>query len=129
MLIQSASNLMNSTRLASDSAPFAVSVASHRNDAPQSTQAELPLTAPKQVSANNFSADQLQSAVDNINKSLKDVNPSLEFSIDKDTKLTVVKLIEKQSGEVIRQVPTEEALAIAKAIDKFQKGMLLKNEA
>lgn len=127
MLIQNATT--NTLRLASDSAPISVSAPSQRNEASRAAQPEVPAAAAKKTATNELSAGQLQSAVDSINKSLKEVNPSLEFSIDNDTNLTVVKLVEKQSGEVIRQVPTEEALAIAKAIDKFQKGMLLTKEA
>lgn len=127
MLIQNATT--NTLRLASDSAPNSVSAPTQRNEASRAAQPEAPAAAAKKTATNELSAGQLQSAVDSINKSLKEVNPSLEFSIDNDTNLTVVKLVEKQSGEVIRQVPTEEALAIAKAIDKFQKGMLLTKEA
>jgi flagellar protein FlaG len=127
MLIQNVTT--NTLRLASDSAPISVSAPSQRNEASRAAQPEAPAAAAKKTATNELSAGQLQSAVDSINKSLKEVNPSLEFSIDNDTSLTVVKLVEKQSGEVIRQVPTEEALAIAKAIDKFQKGMLLTKEA
>lgn len=127
MLIQNATT--NTLRLTSDSAPISVSTPTQRNEASRAALPEAPAAAAKKTATNELSAGQLQSAVDSINKSLKEVNPSLEFSIDNDTSLTVVKLVEKQSGEVIRQVPTEEALAIAKAIDKFQKGMLLTKEA
>jgi flagellar protein FlaG len=47
-------------------------------------------------------------------------SPSLRFHVDQDTGKTVVSLVNPTSGEVLRQVPTAEALEVAKAIGKFQ---------
>jgi len=46
-------------------------------------------------------------------------NPSLRFHVDPDTGKTVAELVDHQ-GQVLRQMPTEEALEIAKAIGKMQ---------
>jgi flagellar protein FlaG len=46
--------------------------------------------------------------------------PSLRFHVDQDSGKTVVSLVNPTSGEVLRQVPTVEALEVAKAIGKFQ---------
>lgn len=51
---------------------------------------------------------------------IKQAARTLEFSIDQDTKMTVVKLVDSETKQVIRQVPTNEVLEIAKALDKFQ---------
>lgn len=72
---------------------------------------------------------QLQGAVDKINNSMKEINSNLQFSIDSDTQRVVVKVVESGSGQVIKQFPSEEALSIAKAIDRFQKGLLVKQSA
>jgi len=39
-----------------------------------------------------------------------------------------VKLIDKQDNQVLRQVPSQEMLEIAKALDQLQ-GKLLRNQA
>lgn len=67
-------------------------------------------------------------AVDKLNEFVKTTNNALEFSIDEDTGRQLVKLIDTQTKEVIRQIPTEEALQIAKVLDKFQ-GLLIQNKA
>ncbi|MFA7243557.1 MAG: flagellar protein FlaG [Sulfuricellaceae bacterium] len=59
-------------------------------------------------------------------ESLASVN--LKFSIDKDTERTVVKVVDKETGKTIRQIPSEEILALDKAITHFQ-GMLLHDKA
>lgn len=75
------------------------------------------------------SAGQLKSAVDSANKMLKQASNNLEFSVDADTHTTVVKLVDTETGDVIRQFPSKEMLAIARSIDQIQQGLLLKNEA
>jgi flagellar protein FlaG len=71
----------------------------------------------------------VKSAVEAANSTLAAMNHSLEFSIDPDTKSVVVRLIDTQDNQVIRQVPTQEMLEIAKAIGELQEGLLLRNRA
>ncbi|HEY1328101.1 MAG TPA: flagellar protein FlaG [Casimicrobiaceae bacterium] len=73
--------------------------------------------------------EEVQAAVDAANASLDAMNHSIEFSIDPDTRSVVVRLIDKQDNQVLRQVPSQEMLAIAKAIDDLQDGLLLRNRA
>ena len=74
-------------------------------------------------------ATQLKNAVDKINQSMREINSNLQFSVDEDTQKMVVKVVESQTGKVIKQFPSEEALAIAKAIDRFQRGLLVQQKA
>ena len=73
-------------------------------------------------------ADQLKEAVANINKTLQTLSQDLEFSIDKDSNRTIVKIVDQKTKEVIRQIPTPEALEIAKALDTVQ-GLLIRQTA
>lgn len=70
----------------------------------------------------------LLQAVEDVRKALAPVAQDLQFSIDDDTGRTVVKVVDSSTDEVIRQIPSKEVLAIAKALDKLQ-GVLLKQEA
>jgi flagellar protein FlaG len=54
---------------------------------------------------------------------------SLEFSIDDDSNRTIVKVIDQSTKEVLRQIPTPEALQIAKSIDARSGGLLVDQEA
>lgn len=71
---------------------------------------------------------QLNEAVKQLNETLKKMSQNLEFSIDSDIHRTVVKVVDLQTKDVIRQIPTPEALEIAKALDRLQ-GLLIKQEA
>ncbi len=51
-----------------------------------------------------------------------------EFEVDEDTDKMVVKVIDKETGEMIRQMPSEEVIRIAKVLGKMQ-GMLVSETA
>ncbi|MDY7537133.1 flagellar protein FlaG [Undibacterium sp. RTI2.1] len=72
--------------------------------------------------------EQVEAAVKDINKSLQSSSQGLEFSIDPDSKHVVVKLIDQQTKQVLRQIPNEEVLEISKSLDKLQ-GLLIKQSA
>lgn len=96
-------------------------------DAARSTTPRTP--APPAQQGQAPSPQQVQQAMESINRSLKASNSTLEFSYDQGTKQTVVRIVDTESGDVIRQIPSEAMLAIAESIDKFQKGLLLRQEA
>jgi flagellar protein FlaG len=50
---------------------------------------------------------------------------SLSFSIDEASGKTIVSISDAKTGELIRQIPSEEMLAIAKSLDELQ-GLLLR---
>ena len=70
----------------------------------------------------------VRQAVSDINKAMQFMSRELEFSVDTDSKRTIVKVIDQQTREVIRQMPTEEALEIGKALEKVQ-GLLIRQTA
>lgn len=82
-------------------------------------------TAMQRASA---SSEQVDDAVRQVNDTLQMVSQKLEFSIDKDTEAFVVKVVDKETKEVIRQIPSEEMLELAKALDKLQ-GLLIRDQA
>jgi len=67
-------------------------------------------------------------AVQSANAYVQSVSSSLQFSLDQDTGRTVVKMVDTQTAEVLRQFPSEEMLAISKSIDRMQ-GLLINREA
>jgi flagellar protein FlaG len=71
---------------------------------------------------------QLDQAVAQINKSLRAAGQGIEFAVDTDSKRTVIKVVDQETREVLRQIPTVEALDIAKALDRMQ-GLLIRHQA
>jgi flagellar protein FlaG len=74
------------------------------------------------------SLDQVHHAVEEINKAMQAQEQDLVFSVDQDSNRTIVKVVDQQTQEVIRQMPSPEALEIAKALDKMQ-GLLIRQKA
>ena len=75
-----------------------------------------------------MSREQLNQAIKATKDFVGSINSSLDFSVDEDTGSVVVKVIDKETKEVIRQFPSEEMLSIAKALDSI-KGLLVKQKA
>lgn len=88
-----------------------------------------PAAAAEQAATTAPSRQQLQRAVDTANNAPKFASYSLSFSMNDKTDQVVIKLVDKESGEVIRQIPPKEMLAIAESIEQAQKGLLLSQEA
>ena len=72
--------------------------------------------------------EEVKDTVKSMNDLMTSVNSNLQFSVDKDTGTTVVKLIDATTNEVIKQFPSEEMLVVAKAIDQL-KGVFIKQQA
>ena len=66
------------------------------------------------------SEEQVTDALESINTALKERSQALQFSVDKDSARTIVTVTDTNTKEVIRQMPTREAMEIAKALDRLQ---------
>jgi flagellar protein FlaG len=122
MLIQNTTSQVTSTWHPSDGGVATVT-------SPRGEYNPIPKTQKAEVEVRQPSAAQLESAVHDLNKSMKENSSNLSFSIDPDTEQTVVKLMDSSTGELIKQFPSKEAIAIAKAIGDVQQGLLLKQKA
>jgi flagellar protein FlaG len=65
---------------------------------------------------------QLDDAVARLNDYVQVVRRELEFSVHDDSGMTVVKVLDRESGEVIRQIPSEEALQVVKKLRSDESG-------
>ncbi len=121
MQIQSISSSANPAWFVNEGAVAAVTVpAEDAAPAKQKTKAEL----------HQPTIAELESAVREMNNALQATNSSnLSFSVDEETQKSVVSVMDSQTGEVIKQYPSKEAIAIAKAIGNIQQGLLLKQRA
>jgi flagellar protein FlaG len=73
-------------------------------------------------------AADVQKAVARAQEVLSRASANLKFAVDGDTGAMVVKVVDTETDQVIRQIPSEEMLAIARNIDRLQ-GLLVKQEA
>ena len=84
-------------------------------------------TEPRAVAATPAVPRQI--AAEDLNKAMQQSNQNLEFSVDTDSQKIVVKMVDTSTGQLIRQFPSEQTLAISREIEQFQQGLLLKQKA
>lgn len=89
-------------------------------NAQQSATSEKPSPQPVDVSAiapmDQPKRAELEQAVTDIREFVQTSKRNLDFSIDDSTGRVVVKVIATESGEVIRQLPSEAALKLAASL-------------
>jgi flagellar protein FlaG len=88
----------------------------HR-DAQQAVANARVSVAPQQQQAPPPTPSKLESVTKQIDSFLRSQNQNLNFRVDKDSGKMVVTITDGVTGEVIRQVPGEEALKMAQRIE------------
>ena len=61
-----------------------------------------------------------RSAISEVNEFVQTRNKQLNFSVDDDSGKQVVKVTDSDSGDIIRQIPTEEVLSLSRRIKELQ---------
>lgn len=78
------------------------------------------------------SEQDIQEAMSKLTSHFQNIQRNLNFSVDEGSGRTVVKVIDADSQEVIRQFPTEEALALARRLRELsgdESGVLIQSKA
>jgi flagellar protein FlaG len=89
-------------------------------------QAPAPEQAPP---AAEPSRKEVDAAVESANHAPNVAAHNLKFRVDEQSDRVVIKVVDKETGETVREIPPEEMLAIADSIERYQKGLLLSQEA
>jgi flagellar protein FlaG len=73
-------------------------------------------------------AENVEEAVSQVNEYVQNLSRDLQFTIDQDSGRTIIKVLDSETHEVIRQIPPEELLQIANQLTEGG-GLLLKVQA
>jgi flagellar protein FlaG len=71
--------------------------------------------------------EQDQVALTRLQETLQHVEARIEFSVDKELNQVIIRVLDKETGDLIRQIPSEEVLAL----DRFfvdQSGLFVEEE-
>lgn len=71
---------------------------------------------------------EINEAVNRINDVVRSVQRDLSFNLDEDSGKTVIRVVNSESGELIRQIPSEQVLAIANHLRDFQEEAVSRGE-
>ena len=94
-------------------AAAATPMATPAAEAPRQQPAARPVTIPK-----------IESVTRQIDSFLRSINKSVQFRVDQATGEMIVTIRDDETGEIIRQVPGEDALRIAQRIEDQLSAML-----
>lgn len=89
----------------------------------------IPLTMAEQSTRPEPSPEELKRITGELQRRVAAVAPELQFSVDQSSGRTIIKITDPATKEVIQQIPSEQMLQIAKALDQFQQGLLLNRKA
>ncbi|MFC4522111.1 flagellar protein FlaG [Cupriavidus pinatubonensis] len=87
-----------------------------------------PEVSTREDSARPVRTEALATALTSLSEALRASPVDVRFTIDAETHRVVTKVVSRESGDIIRQMPSEEALRITRAIDRLQ-GLLIDQTA
>lgn len=72
---------------------------------------------------------ELEEVVDDLNDYTQMVQRQLEFSVDQDSGKTIIRVIDAETGETIRDIPPEEIINMQKQLKEMSEQMFSREEA
>lgn len=92
--------------------------------APQGIQGKPASKKPGQV----MDGESIKGAVSDLNAMAQDLHRELQFSLDQKSDTVVVKIIDKQTNKVLRQIPPEDLLELRQRL-KDAAGVIFRGQA
>lgn len=86
------------------------------------TKAQEDVTGQGPVKASG--AEELEQAVATLNDYVQNTERKLNFQLDEDAGLTIIRVYDKQTDELIRQIPNEEAVSLAQKLNEEEPLLL-----
>lgn len=97
--------------------------------AEQQTTAEVSRTDRlAEESSRSVDDNAVEEIVEDLNQFVQQIERELRFTIDDDSGETIIKVIDSETHEVIRQIPREEIVNLRRHLGEV-RGMLFKTEA
>lgn len=72
----------------------------------------------------DISEEQVKDAVSKLNEYVQSTERTLDFQLDEDSGKTIIKVYDKASEELIRQIPNELALELAQNLNDEEPSLL-----
>lgn len=103
---------------------------------PQTRQAQTSAQVAKADTGSDQSASQnrqggslsVEQAVERLKQFVSTTDADINFAIDGNSGVPVVKIVDRSTKDIIRQIPSEEAISLAMALDKLQ-GLFVREKA
>ncbi len=96
----------------------AVSAKQNTGESGNNSAAKKPVSAQGKLPNQIPDTGKLKKIVQGINKNIQVIERELRFSVDKTSGKVIVKVIDLSTKKVVRQIPSEEALNVAKMLSE-----------
>lgn len=63
-------------------------------------------------------SEPLEDVVSDLNNLVRELHRELKFSVDQDSGDTVIKIVDRETDEVVRQIPSEEVMHLRKRLQE-----------
>ncbi len=88
----------------------------------------VPPSVPDSAAKTAVESRALHELVDKLSQTIGTTGQKVHFSVDQDTHQTVLRVTDAESGALLRQIPGDEALSMARILDRMQ-GILIREKA
>jgi flagellar protein FlaG len=95
----------------------------------QSASAKQAVPSAAQPAKVALSSDELKNLASEIQRKVSAISSDLQFSVDQETGKDLIRVTDRTTKKIVWQFPSEEALNITKALDQYQKGVMLNRKA
>ena len=75
----------------------------------------------------NVPKEEVNQAIDEIKQQMSDIGRKINFSVDEDLNIVIIKVVNKDTEEIVRQLPSEEVVEIARNIQE-NKGLIFQEK-
>ncbi|MCW8855670.1 MAG: flagellar protein FlaG [Gammaproteobacteria bacterium] len=90
---------------------------------PAATTVDSGKVLPEQPQAQAVSAEELQQVVEQLNDHVQMIQRDLQFSVDDASGRTVIRVVNSETAELVRQIPSEEVLQISRSLKEQVDGI------
>ena len=94
------------------------------NTAPQSGETTGSTFAATVVENQPLTSQQLDKVAQQLQDFVGDLNRNIEFTVDKDSGRDVIKVVDKASGDLLKQYPSEEVLTLVSKLSDMVGGFI-----
>jgi len=115
---QAPAKALSSSQAEGIKAPDLAASSSENRQAQKPQAANQASQAEKLKERNEARREDLGQAVSQLNDFVQNVQRDLQFEVDNDLGQTIVKVVDQQTQEVIRQIPDEVALRLAEKLQQ-----------
>lgn len=96
--------------------------------APRQAQATEDANVAKRPAEAATEQEPLEDVVTDLNNLVRELHRELQFSVDEDSGSTVIKVVDRETDEVVRQIPSEELMHLRKRL-KEAAGVFFQDSA